>query len=58
MKIVKTKYDGFYLVKEKNMINLYEGYALCPRKVQNEIDKNNYKEIDCFALEAVQFGKI
>ena len=58
MKIIKTKYDGFYLVKEKNKISMYEGYALCPRKVQDEIDKNNYKEINYFALEAVQFGKI
>ena len=58
MKIIKTKYDGFYVVNKNGKLFGYEGYNLCPKNVQKEIDKNNFKEIDCFYMEAIQFGYI
>ena len=58
MKVIKTTYDGFYVTEEKGNVKAFEGYALCPKKVQKEIDKNNFKEVNCFWLEAVQYGYI
>ena len=58
MKVIKTTYDGFYVVEENGKVKSYEGYALCPKKVQKEIDKNDFKEVGCTWLEAVQYGYI
>ena len=58
VKVIKTKYDGFYVANIDGKIKSFEGYALCPKKVQKEIDNGNYKEIDCFWMEAIQYGYI
>ena len=58
MKVIKTKYDGFIVTEEKGKVKAYEGYALCPKKIQKEIDNGNYKEVDCFWTEAVEYGYI
>ena len=58
MKIIKTKYDGFYVTEESGKIKVFEGYALCPKKVQKEIDKGNFKEMKYFWREVVEYGLI
>lgn len=58
MKIAKTQYDGYYVVDSNGKLKAYEGYDLCPRKVQEEIDKHHYEVIACFFMEAIKYGYI
>ena len=58
MKITETKYDGYFIVNENGKLKAYEGYGLCPKKVQKEIDNGNYKTIDCSFMEALQYGYV
>lgn len=53
MKITKTTYDGFIVVENNGETKVYEGYDICPDEVKTEINKNSYKERDCFWQDAI-----
>lgn len=56
--VVRTKYDGFYIAVKNNKVSSYEGFALCPKDVQKYIETNEIKELDCFWMEAIQYGMV
>lgn len=59
LKVIKTNYDGYIVTKnEKGKICAYEGYDLCPIKVQKILDKGEYGTIDSFAREAIEYGYV
>ena len=59
MTVVKTTYDGFFITKTKNgKIAAYEGFALCPKRIQTMINKGEYKTINCFYMDAISYGYI
>ncbi len=59
MEIFKTIYDGFFIAKNKNgKIFAYEGYNLCPKNVQKQIDNGNFTELDCTYMDAVSYGYV
>ena len=60
-KVYRSTYDGFYVVKESNgMYYTYEGLALCPVKLQEDIKsgKCEVKEFNLFHDEAIAYGYI
>ncbi len=59
MKVIETTYDGYFITNNgRGKINAYEGYALCPKRIQKMIDEGNYEKIDCFYHEAISYGYI
>ena len=56
MTIYKTNYDSHIItVTDKGRIHDYEGYALCPKKVQKLIDAGKYTKVDYFAHEFIAY---
>ena len=57
MAIYRTEYDGYYVVRDsKGKTIAYEGYALCPRRIQKMIDNGKAITKDCFYYELISYG--
>ena len=58
MRIYHTTYDGHYIVvTDANGTYNYEGLELCPDRIKKVIKKDGARQLECFADEAIKFGK-
>ena len=48
MKVYYTKYDGFFVVIEKNKVCVYEGKALLPKRVVKWLETHKPIEVHAF----------
>ena len=57
MNVYLTTCDGYYIVvKDEKTVYAYEGPDLCPPKVKKWLKDNKPIELDCFYMEAIQYG--
>lgn len=56
MRVYHTTYDGYYITVKDRKINVYEGNALLPVRVQNWLKKNKPIELNNFHHDAIAYG--